>query len=105
MQKQLTGTTTASYVSALDWYCQKYANKTIYLRNTHATLSMYYKLLATYSADQALANADEVIAQTSLVAGADARMQYNNEYLRLILQVIDNSGHATYEIDYSARGN
>jgi hypothetical protein len=40
-----TGTTTASYVSALDWAVSELGQKTMLLKNTHGSLSLKYKLL------------------------------------------------------------
>lgn len=40
-----SGTTTASYVSALDWQVEELSSKTILLKNTHGSLSLKYKLL------------------------------------------------------------
>jgi len=95
-----TGTTTASYVAALTWDCSHLRGKSIHLVNTHATLTLYYKLLATYNTAQTAGKEDELVAQTSLGVGTDARMTYNNEYSQLVLQVVDNSGHATYEVNW-----
>jgi orotidine-5'-phosphate decarboxylase len=99
-----TGTTTASYVSALTWSCAELREKTIHLVNTHATLSMYFKLLARYHEAQTSGKEDELVAATSLAAGEDTRLQYDRQYHELVLQVIDNSGHATYEVNYSGQG-
>lgn len=95
-----TGTVTAAYVSALDWDTAGLKKKTIHLFNTHATLTLKYKLLATYNGDQTSGKEDELVAETTLAAGADARFQYDKAYASLILQVIDGSGHATYEVNY-----
>jgi hypothetical protein len=99
-----SGTTTAAYVTALDWPCAELGNKTIHLFNTSATQTLSYKLLASYHEGQSAGKEDVLVAQTSLAIGGDARMQYDRHYQRLILQVIDNSGHATYEVNYSGQG-
>ena len=104
MNKQVTGTTTAAYVSALDWYCESAVNKTIFLLNTSGAQSLKYKILAAYSSDQATANLEELVAEATLALGTSAKFQYNNQYYRLVLQVIDGDGHATYEVDYVSRG-
>ena len=98
------GTTGAAYVTVFDLDVSTQTDKTIYLKNTDGTNSLYYKLLAIYSSDQSVANADTLIAETSLALGTDARMQYNNHYMRLILQVKNNAGAATYEVHYSSKG-
>ena len=99
----LTGTTTASYVSALTWDTYNLREKTIHLVNTHASASMYFKLLARYEARQTSGKEDELVAETSLAAGEDARLTYNDQYGQLILQVKNNSGASTYEINYSGQ--
>lgn len=40
-----TGTATAYYADALDWKVSELGQKTILLKNTHASLSLKYKLL------------------------------------------------------------
>ena len=40
----LTGATTASYTNALDWSVEEMREKTIVLKNTHASTSLKYKL-------------------------------------------------------------
>lgn len=99
-----SGTTTAEWVNALDWSCADLANKSIHLINTHATQSLYYRLLATYHEGQSAGKEDALVGQTSLPIGGDARMQYGRHYRSLVLQVMDNSGHATFEINYSGQG-
>ncbi len=99
-----TGTTTASYVSALNWNTKGLKKKSIHLVNTHESATLKYKLLATYSDDQTSGKEDTLVSETTLAAGADARMQYSNEYCKLIIQVVDGSGHATYEINCIGQG-
>ena len=97
----VSGTTTAAYVAALDWAVFMLGNKSMLLKNTHATLSLKYKLLG-YVNDNGLAK--ELVAETTLLAGEIAEFHYNNQWHRLVLQVIDGDGHATYQLDYEGQG-
>ena len=96
-----TGTTTASYVSALDWKVAELSSKTILLKNTHASLSLKYKLLG-YAVESGVAK--ELIAETTLLAGEVAEFHYDRQWDRLVLQVINGSGAATYQLDYEGQG-
>lgn len=99
-----TGTTTASYVTALDWITAELREKTVHLVNTHASLSMYFKVLAKYHEDQTSTKEDTLVAETSLAAGEDTRIQFDRQYAEIIVQVKNNSGAATYELNYSGQG-
>lgn len=96
-----TGTTTASYVSALGWNVSELGQKTMLLKNTHGSLSLKYKLLGYVVGDGV---AKELVAETTLLAGEVAEFHYDRQWHRLVLQVIDGSGHATYTIDYEGQG-
>lgn len=96
-----TGTTNASYVSALDWPIEELREKTIVLKNTHASYSLKYKLLV-YAAPDGIAG--EEVGETTLSAGEIAKMQLQRQWARLVLQVIDGSGNATYQVDYIGQG-
>ncbi len=101
-----TGTTANAYASVLTWKCAELREKTIHLVNTDDTNSLSYKLLARYHESQTSGKEDELVAETSLAAGEDARFQYNGQYHELILQVksaVEDS-HATYEVNYSGQG-
>ena len=93
----LSGTTTAVYATALDWPVSELEHKTMLLKNTHASLSLKYKLLG-YVTDNGLAK--ELVAETTLLAGEIAEFHYDKQWHKLVLQVIDGSGHATYQLDY-----
>ncbi len=96
-----TGTATAAYVSALDWKTAELGAKTILLENTHATLTLKYKLLA-YAA---LGGLDiTLVRETTLLPSEVAEFHYNKQWDRLVLQVIDGTGHATWAIDYAGQG-
>ena len=96
-----SGTTTASYATALNWKTYFLALKTILLKNTHASLSLKYKLLG-YATESAVAK--ELVAETTLLAGEIAEFHYDRQWHKLVLQVIDGSGHATYQLDYEGQG-
>jgi len=96
-----TGTATAAYVSALDWNVSELGDKTILLENTHATLTLKYKLLG-YAAPDGLDIT--LVAETTLSPAEVAEFHYSNQWDRLVLQVIDGTGHATYALDYSGQG-
>ena len=96
-----TGTTTASYVSALDWKVLELSAKTILLKNTHASLSLKYKLLG-YAVDKGINK--ELVAETTLEHGEVAEFHYDRQWDRLVLQVINGSGAATYQVDYEGQG-
>lgn len=96
-----SGTTTASYATALDWGVSELGQKTVLLKNTHGSLSLKYKLLG-YAAQNGVAK--ELVAETALLAGEVAEFHYDRQWHRLVLQVIDGSGHATYTIDYEGQG-
>ena len=81
-----TGTTTASYADSLDWEASELGQKTILLENTHASLSLKYKLLG-YAADGGVTR--ELVAETTLLAGEVAEFHYDRQWHRLVLQVID----------------
>ena len=93
-----SGTTTSGYVSALDWDTVLFTKKTILLENTHDTLSLKYKLLG-YVGDLD----KELVAETTLAASEVAEFHYDRQWRRLVLQVIDGSGHATYTVDYEGQ--
>lgn len=97
----LTGTTTASYVAALDWTVPELGNKTILLENTHGTLTLKYKLIG-YAV---LGGLDITLVSETILSPAEvAEFHYTNQWDRLVLQVIDGTGHATYALDYAGQG-
>jgi hypothetical protein len=100
-QATKTGTATAAYVTALDWQVSELAAKTILLENTHATLTLKYKLLA-YAVSEGLDIL--LVPETTLAPAEVAEFHYSSQWNRLILQVIDGTGHATYNLDYSGQG-
>jgi len=97
----LTGTTTASYSSALDWKTEELSAKTILLKNTHSSNSLKYKLLG-YATDGGLAK--ELVPETTLLAAEVAEFHYDRQWHRLLLQLVNGSGAATYQLDYEGQG-
>jgi len=97
----LSGTTAGAYVNALDWKVEELREKTILLKNTHSTASLKYKLLAYAVSDGA---AWEEIGETTLEAGSTAKLQLMKQWARLVLQVADGSGPATYQTDFIGQG-
>jgi len=97
----LTGATTASYTNALDWSVEEMREKTIVLKNTHASTSLKYKL-QVYAAAAGIGG--EEVAETTLNASETAKIQLARQWARLVLQVIDGSGHASYQVDYIGQG-
>ena len=96
-----TGTTTEAYADALDWKAEELGQKTILLKNTHASASLKYKL-SGYVAEDGVAR--ELVTGTTLLAGEIAEFHYDRQWHRLVLQVIDGSGHAGYQLDYEGQG-
>ena len=96
-----SGTATASYVTALDWPTSELGAKTILLENTHATLTLKYKLLA-YAISDGLDIT--LVPETTLNPAEVAEFHYTSQWHRFVLQVIDGTGHATYALDYAGQG-
>ena len=97
----MTGTTTASYTGVLDWSVEELKEKTIVLKNTHGSFSLKYKLIVYASADGI---AGEEITETALAAGEIVKIQLLKQWAKLVLQVMDGNGHATYQVDYIGQG-
>ena len=97
----LNGTTAASYFSALDWQTAELDKKTILLKNTHASFSLKYKLFG-YATENGIVK--ELVPETTLLAGEIAEFHYDRQWHRLVLQVVDGTGHATYQLDYEGQG-
>jgi hypothetical protein len=97
----ITGTTTASYAAALDWQTAELNKKTVLLKNAHASSSMKYKLLGYASENGVL---KELVSETTLLAGEIAEFHYDRQWHRLVLQVVDGTGHSTYQLDYEGQG-
>lgn len=96
-----TGTTAAGYADALDWKCSELGKKTILLKNTHGSLSLKYKLLG-YAKEGGFSK--ELVAENELLSGEVAEFHYDRQWHQLVLQVINGSGAATYQVDYEGQG-
>lgn len=97
----ITGTTTSSYITALDWKTLELGKKTLLIKNTHASASMKYRLWG-YAVENGIAV--ELVPETALSAGDVAEFHYDRQWHCLLLQVIDGSGHASYQLDYEGQG-
>jgi hypothetical protein len=97
----VTGTTTASYAAVLDWQTAELNKKTVFFKNAHSSSSMKYKLLG-YASENGVAK--ELVSETTLLAGEIAEFHYDRQWHRLVLQVVDGTGHATYQLDYEGQG-
>jgi hypothetical protein len=60
-----SGTTTASYSDALNWMVSELSQKTILLKNTHASQSLKYRLLG-YTTEGGVAK--ELVSEVILLA-------------------------------------
>jgi hypothetical protein len=96
-----TGTTASSYASALDWDTAELGAKTILLKNTHVSASLKYRLHG-YAVDGGIEK--ELVAETVLQPGETAEFHYDRQWEKLILQVLNGSGTAAYEVDYEGQG-
>jgi hypothetical protein len=96
-----TGTTTASYASALDWKAHELGAKTVLLKNTDGSFSLKYKLLG-YVVDNGVGK--ELVPETTLAPGEVAEFHYDEQWHTLVLQVKNGSGAAAYQVDYEGRG-
>jgi len=97
-----TGTTTNAWADALDWDTREMSDKTILLTNTDGANSLDYRVYtrAYYTGQDFLE-----VAVATLAPAAQARVALNNQYARVIVQVIDTAppAHATYQIDWIGR--
>jgi hypothetical protein len=96
-----SGTTAAGYADALRWGTEELGKKTILLKNTHGSLSLKYKLLG-YAKEGGFSK--ELVNETELLAGEVAEFHYDRQWHQLVLQVINGTGAATYQVDYEGQG-
>jgi len=97
----ITDITMESYAISLDWQTAELGKKTILLKNTHASFSLKYKL-SGYATENGIVK--ELVPETTLLAGEIAEFHYDRQWHQLVLQVVDGSGHSTYQIDYEGQG-
>lgn len=98
-ESSATGTTTAAYVAAVALDNRGVKNSAIVVKNTDAVNSLYYKVTVKH-ADYAAGTDDDLVAETSLALGSEAVISLTSAYSKVTVSVKDNSGHATYEIEY-----
>lgn len=93
-----TGTTTNAYADAVDWGVAGIREKTIVLANTGANGLHYKVLVRAVWAGQVY----EEVAETTLAAGARARVALNNAYARIVVQVkaAVAGSQTSYQIDF-----
>lgn len=97
-----TGTTTASYVTAVDIDMRGRESGVGVIYNTGVTNTMFYKVLGEY-AKYAKGELNEIVAETSLAVkdGVGDRdfFRLENAYARILVQVKNNAGATTYTVD------
>jgi hypothetical protein len=101
VSRVFTGTTTAAYAEAAVFY--EGMGAVFVIRNTHATLTLKYKVDLYLAPDTATetALANVITSETTLNASTTASLNtsVNYPYYKVVVSVIDGSGHATYQID------
>ena len=100
-KSSLTGVTTANYKNVMDWKTAELGKKTILLKNTDASQSLKYKLLA-YAVEGGIVK--ELAAETMLAPGELAEFHYNRQWDKLELMTASGSGAGSYQIDYEGQG-
>jgi hypothetical protein len=95
------GTTTPVYATALDWEVRELAQKSILLKNTHVSASLYYRLTGYVRSDGI---AKELAAETLLAPGETAEFHYERQWQRFMLQVKSSTDPATYQADWQGQG-
>ena len=96
-----SGTSTATYVTALTLELNPFKSTTIFVNNDDDTSSLKYKIVA-YAKMTGDLNVDYV-SETTLAQGADTD-EINitqTPYAKVLVQVKDGDGHADYVIDYT----
>jgi hypothetical protein len=93
----VSGTVTAAYVAAVTLSCPKTPKKTIIITNTHATLTLLYKIDGY--AKSGSAGFDPIIEETTLDPLTTDIHTISDYYDEIIVSVMDGTGHATYTID------
>ena len=98
-----TGTTTASYVEVfrLDTRgCGVQGKMLISIKNTSGTVTMKYKIdgyPGMYGGLSIACKSETSIGTSTQVDSTDV----DKGYAAVVLSVIDNSGHATYQVDWT----
>lgn len=94
-----TGTTTAAYVTALTKTFQNYSKMLLHIIETGGAQSMKYKIHGSVCGT----TWHEIVAATDLAASADEYETITDAWSFIRVQVIDDSGHATYNICWSMK--
>uniref|UniRef100_A0A6M3ISA4 Uncharacterized protein n=1 Tax=viral metagenome TaxID=1070528 RepID=A0A6M3ISA4_9ZZZZ len=92
-----TGVTTASYADAADLDVSLVDKMNIYLKNTHATASLKYKI----STSMHVASGHQVVdvPETTLSAGEDAQWYSELPLGRIQVEVINGSAASAWELE------
>jgi hypothetical protein len=102
-----TGTTTAAYVEAVrvdTRGCGPQGKFLAIIRNTHATLTMKYKIDGyPFDVDGTRSGLAVAIKAETEIAAATSVTQtdVDKNYAAVVISVIDSSGHATFQIDWT----
>lgn len=94
-----TGTTAAGYVAAVALDNRGVKSCKLVIKNTDAAQTLYYKVTVKH-ADYAAGTDDDFVSETSLAATSEAVVSLVEGYSKVTVSVKDNSGHATYEVEY-----
>ena len=95
-----SGVTTAAWQQVVLWPVAELAAKTLLFKNTHASASLYYRFCAFTGANIGV----EVAPETLLEAGAVAEFHCRAQWARLVLEVKNGSGAATWLAEYQGQG-
>jgi len=98
-----SGTTTDDYVAVLTWEVTGFGKKHIWLKNTHATRGLTYKVLVYLSNASSGALEKEFVGGTALTATSTDEFVLERAYSKVIVYVKSTVGStpATYQIDYT----
>jgi len=98
IQDSATGTTTGSYVNALQMAISPIKSTSFVIKNTGGAESMYYKVLIYRNADGSYS--EEYVTETSIAAGGQDEVNINDTpHTKAIVQVKSNSGATTYGVE------
>ena len=95
-----SGVTTAAWEQVVLWPVAELGHKTLLLKNTHAAASLAYRFWAFTGMNVGI----EVAPETLLEAGAVAEFHCREQWARLVLEVKNGSGAATWQAEYQGQG-
>ena len=102
IQGTATGTTTATYVAGADVYTADHEDLLFIIRNTGSDSTMYYKAWG-YALNGGTIY-EEFVSETALACTTSTTIKISNTaYANVEIYVKDNSGHTTYQIDYTLK--